>query len=86
MSEWDGESAEGVPLLIEGSSPDKLPATNELAVILDLPAPLSVNRTRRIDRRSMPAQREWKRKADALFLLQKRRLLSKRSTDRSRRQ
>jgi hypothetical protein len=37
--------------------------------------PLSVNRTRRIDYRSMPAQRAWKSKADALFLSQKRKLL-----------
>jgi Holliday junction resolvase RusA-like endonuclease len=55
-------------------------ATSERIVVLDLPAPLSVNRTRRIDYRSMPAICEWKRKADALFLLQKRRLLSEKIT------
>jgi hypothetical protein len=49
---------------------------HQLAVVLDLPAPLSVNRTRRIDYRSMPAVKEWRRKADALFLLQKRHLLT----------
>jgi Holliday junction resolvase RusA-like endonuclease len=47
---------------------------HEFAVVLDLPAPLSVNRTRRIDYRSMPAVHEWKRQADALFLIQKRKL------------
>jgi hypothetical protein len=46
------------------------------ALVLDLPAPLSVNKTRRIDYRSMPAVKEWRRKADALFLLQKRDLLT----------
>ena len=52
----------------------RLKEKHECAVVLDLPAPLSVNRTRRIDYRSMPAQKEWKRKADALFLMQKRKL------------
>ena len=47
---------------------------HELAVVIDLPAPLSVNRTRRINRASLPAIKEWRRQADALFLLQKRKL------------
>jgi hypothetical protein len=46
----------------------------ECAVVLDLPAPLSVNRTRRINRASLPAIREWRSKADALFLMQKRKI------------
>jgi hypothetical protein len=33
-----------------------------------------VNRTRRINRASLPAIREWRRRSDALFLLQKRKL------------
>jgi hypothetical protein len=41
-------------------------------MVLDLPMPLSVNRTRRIDYRSMPAQRAWKQQADNLYLMQKR--------------
>lgn len=46
-------------------------------LVLDLPAPMSVNRTRRINYQSMPAQRAWKSKPDALFLLQKRSLAGK---------
>jgi hypothetical protein len=72
--EGGGESATGVPPLKE---------KHKLAIVLDLPAPLSVNRTRRIDYRSMPAPKAWRDKADALFLVQKRKLL--RSTDHLRR-
>ena len=49
---------------------------HEFAIVLDLPAPLSVNRTRRIDYSSMPAHRQWKRQADSLFLFQKRQCLA----------
>jgi hypothetical protein len=65
--EGGGESATGVPPLKE---------KHKLAIVLDLPAPLSVNRTRRIDYRSMPALKAWRGKADALFLMQKRKLPS----------
>lgn len=41
-------------------------------IVFDLPLPMSVNRTRRIDYRSMPAQRAWKQQADNLYLMQKR--------------
>jgi Holliday junction resolvase RusA-like endonuclease len=41
-------------------------------ITLNLPPPLSVNRTRRIDYRSMPAIKAWKQQADDLYLLQKR--------------
>lgn len=51
-------------------------ATSERIVVLDLPAPISVNKTRRIDYRSMPALKEWRRQADALYLLQKRQCLA----------
>ena len=50
----------------------RLKEKHEFAVVLDLPSPLSVNHTRRIDYRSMPVQREWKRKAESLYLIQKR--------------
>jgi hypothetical protein len=53
----------------------KLRGASAEEIVLDLPRPLSVNRTRRVDYRSMPAQREWKRQADALFLMQKRHLM-----------
>jgi hypothetical protein len=49
---------------------DKRNAGN--AIVLDLPAPLSVNRTRRVNYASMPAQKAWQQQADALFLMQKR--------------
>jgi Holliday junction resolvase RusA-like endonuclease len=41
-------------------------------ITLNLPPPLSVNKTRRIDRSAMPAIKAWKGQADALYLLQKR--------------
>jgi hypothetical protein len=50
--------------------------TSEPAVVLDLPLPLSVNKTRRIDYRSMSALKAWRNEADALFLLQKRKLFA----------
>jgi Holliday junction resolvase RusA-like endonuclease len=43
-------------------------------ITLDLPAPLSVNRTRRIDWKNYPKVKEWLRQADAHFLMQKRHL------------
>jgi Holliday junction resolvase RusA-like endonuclease len=43
-------------------------------VILDLPAPLSVNRTRRVDWGNYPKVKAWMRQADALFLTQKRKI------------
>ena len=43
-------------------------------IVLDLPAPLSVNRTRRIDWKSYPKVKAWIREADGLFLMQKRKL------------
>ena len=43
-------------------------------IVLDLPAPLSVNRTRRIDWKTYPKVKAWIRQADAHFLLQKRTL------------
>lgn len=49
-------------------------------IVIDLPPPLSVNQTRRIDYRSMPAQKEWRRRADALFLVQKRSLAGEKIT------
>jgi Holliday junction resolvase RusA-like endonuclease len=42
------------------------------ALVLDLPAPMSVNRTRRINYASMAAQKAWKQQADNLYLMQKR--------------
>jgi hypothetical protein len=44
---------------------------------LELPAPLSVNRTRKIDWREKKKADEWQRRADALFLTQKRGLAGK---------
>lgn len=41
-------------------------------VVLDLPAPLSVNRTRRIDWRAKNRIDAWTKNADAHFLTQKR--------------
>lgn len=43
-------------------------------IVLDLPAPLSVNRTRRIDWRYKQLIDAWTRDADAHFLLQKRKM------------
>jgi hypothetical protein len=43
-------------------------------IVINLPSPLSVNRTRRIDWKNYPLVKEWQRQADALFLLQKRSL------------
>jgi hypothetical protein len=43
-------------------------------IVLDLPAPLSVNDTRRVDWRNYPKVKAWQRQADALFLTQKRKL------------
>lgn len=56
-------------------------AIAERIVMLDLPAPLSVNRTRRLDRSCLPAVRKWRSKADALFLLQKRKLIASEKID-----
>jgi Holliday junction resolvase RusA-like endonuclease len=41
-------------------------------IVLDLPQPLSVNRTRRIDWSMHAKTKAWLRQADAQFLLQKR--------------
>ena len=49
---------------------DRQPAQHVL--VLELPAPLSVNRTRRINYAAMPAQKAWKQQADNLYLMQKR--------------
>ena len=43
-------------------------------IVLSLPAPISVNRTRRIDWNNYPKVKDWMRQADALFLSQKRKL------------
>jgi Holliday junction resolvase RusA-like endonuclease len=43
-------------------------------ITLHLPAPLSVNRTRKIDWAAHKKTKEWLRQADASFLLQKRAL------------
>ena len=43
-------------------------------IVIDLPAPLSVNRTRRIDWRAKKRIDAWQKNADAHFLLQKRNL------------
>ena len=46
-------------------------------LVVDLPTPLSTNRTRRIDWRSMKSRAEWKKLADAMLLEQWRRLKGK---------
>jgi hypothetical protein len=38
-------------------------------IVLDLPVPPSVNRTRRVDWRSMARRRKWESAADTLALL-----------------
>jgi Holliday junction resolvase RusA-like endonuclease len=43
-------------------------------IVLDLPLPISVNESRRIDWRTHKKVRDWTKQADALFLMQKRRL------------
>lgn len=43
-------------------------------IVLDLPAPLSVNRTRRINFAAKRKIDAWQRNADAHFLMQKQRL------------
>jgi hypothetical protein len=43
-------------------------------IVLSLPAPISINRSRRIDWNNYPKVKEWIRQADALFLSQKRKL------------
>jgi len=43
-------------------------------IVLDLPEPLSVNRTRRIDWRSHKRIKDWQREANGYFLTQKRSL------------
>ena len=43
-------------------------------IVLDLPAPLSVNRTRKIDWANHKKVKAWQRQADAHFLMQKRKL------------
>jgi hypothetical protein len=49
---------------------------------LDLPSPLSVNRTRKIDWRAKAKIDAWQRNADAHFMTQKRRLMSEPAPDR----
>jgi len=41
-------------------------------IVLDLPAPLSVNRTRRIDWQNYKHVKAWQREADGMFQMQKR--------------
>ena len=41
-------------------------------IVVQLPAPISVNRSRRIDWRNHGLVKDWLRQADALFLTQKR--------------
>jgi len=41
-------------------------------IVLDLPAPLSVNRTRKIDWANHRRVKAWQREADGMFLMQKR--------------
>lgn len=43
-------------------------------IVLDLPAPLSVNRTRKIDWKAYRKVKAWQADADVLFLAQKRKL------------
>lgn len=43
-------------------------------IVLELPAPLSVNRTRKIDWANYHKVKQWRDQADALFLTQKRKL------------
>ena len=43
-------------------------------IVLELPRPLSVNRTRRIDWENYKHVKAWIREADGLFLMQKRKL------------
>jgi Holliday junction resolvase RusA-like endonuclease len=43
-------------------------------IVFDLPSPLSVNRTRRIDWKNYRRVKEWQAQADAAFLSQKRKL------------
>ena len=51
-----------------------LPFAPPLDIVLDLPEPLSVNRTRKIDWRNYKHVEAWQRQADANFLMQKRKL------------
>ena len=43
-----------------------------LDIVLDLPNPLSVNRTRKIDWKNYKHVKAWQQQADASFLMQKR--------------
>lgn len=43
-------------------------------IVLELPTPLSVNRTRRIDWENYKHVKAWLREADGMFLMQKRKL------------
>ena len=49
-----------------------LPFAPPVDIVLNLPAPLSVNRTRKIDWRNYKKVTAWQRQADASFLMQKR--------------
>ena len=53
-----------------------LPFAPPLDIVLDLPTPLSVNRTRKIDWKNYKKVTAWQRQADACFLMQKRTLAS----------
>ena len=54
------------------TGPVDLPFAPPLDIILNLPTPLSVNRTRKIDWRNYKKVTAWQRQADAAFLMQKR--------------
>ena len=53
---------------------DNPPFAPPADIVLDLPAPISVNRSRKIDWANYPKVKAWIRNADAHFLLQKRKL------------
>jgi Holliday junction resolvase RusA-like endonuclease len=75
------EESEGVMI---GIRPSGLPFFDEVRfdapftvppdIVLDLPSPLSVNRTRKIDWTAYAKTREWVARADAMFLAVKRKL------------
>ena len=51
-----------------------VPFAPPIDIVLDLPLPLSVNKTRKIDWKSYKKTTAWLRQADAHFLMQKQRL------------
>jgi Holliday junction resolvase RusA-like endonuclease len=51
-------------------------------IVLDVPVPLSVNRSRKIDWRSHAKFKAWQKQADAHYLLVKRKLQGKKITGR----